>query len=733
MRCSGMRGRAIAAALCALAVVATPAFADGADQRARALVAQMTQSEKFGLMAGACDPRGHTGFVPGIPRLGIPDLYLNDGPVGVHEEPPTLLSQDIAGQCATFQAGEVAAGHSTQMPAPIALAATFDASLAQAYGAVVGDEAARTGNQVIFGPDVNIMRDPRGGRTFEAYGEDPFLAGRMAVGWIQGLQAQHVIADVKHFMANNEENGRQSSDSIVGEQAMREIYMPAFEAAVKEGHAGSVMAAYNKVNGTWMTENDPLLNGVLKKEWGFDGWVLTDYGAQHSTVAAANGGTDMELPFHQFYDQRLLTAAVAGGQVSQATIDDHVLRIVRTMVRFGLLDHPEWWKPRPIDSAAHAAIARRVAARSIVLLRNQGRLLPLSPRVRSIAVIGADATSNRSGGGSSKISTDHSISPLDGIKARAGKDVKVLYDDGSDPARAAQVASKADVALVFAYDVEGENADRKCVALECSSSDPDQDGLIGAVANANRHTVVVLTTGAPVLTPWVGRVAGLLEAWYPGEEGGSALAAVLFGDVDPGGRLPVTFPARQEDVPAQTPDQWPGRGDMGDAEQLPDNLPPPANVLPDKQIFYSEGPLVGYRWYDARQIRPQFPFGFGLSYTRFHYSRPVVERDRVAVEITNVGKRKGSDVAQLYVSIPSPGPGVVEPPRQLKGFARVSLRPGQTKRVDFPLGMRSFAYWDTAGHDWVAPAGCYDAWIARSSRNLVRRVRVRWRTARGCG
>jgi beta-glucosidase len=319
---------------------------------------------------------------------------------------------------------------------------------------------------------------------------------------------------------------------------------------------------------------------------------------------------------------------------------------------------------------------------------------------------------------------------LDGIKARAGKNVKVLYDDGTDVERAAKVAAGADVALVFAYDVEGENADRRCVSLECSASDPDQDRLIERIASVNRHTVVVLTTGAPVLTPWASKVAGVVEAWYPGEEGGAALAAVLFGDVDPGGRLPVTFPARQQDLPAQTSDQWPGRGDMGDAEQLPDNLPPPANVLPDKQIFYSEGVLVGYRWYDARNLQPGFPFGFGLSYTRFRYSRPIAEKGALAVTITNIGRRKGSDVAQLYVGIPAPGPDVTEPPRQLKGFARVSLRPGQSTRVVFPLSERSFAYWDTQARRWIARKRCYDVWVGRSSRNLVRRMRVGWAGAR---
>ena len=314
--------RAIAAGLVAAAAVALPATAAADDRpwmnaglspdaRADLLMPAMTRDEKFALMAGACDPRGHTGFVAGIPRLGIPDLSLNDGPAGVHEEPPTTYSQEPGGTCATFQYGEVGPGHATAMPAPIALAATFDDRLANAYGTVVGDEAAKKQNQVIFGPDVNVMRDPRGGRTFEAYGEDPYLASRMAVGWIDGLQAQHVIADVKHYAANNEESGRQSSDSIVDERTLREIELPAFEAAVKQARVGTVMAAYNKVDGTYMTENDPLLNGVLKRDWGFDGWVLTDYGAQHSTVAAANGGTDMELPYHEFYDGRALAAAVA--------------------------------------------------------------------------------------------------------------------------------------------------------------------------------------------------------------------------------------------------------------------------------------------------------------------------------------------------------------------------------------------------------------------------------------
>src|SRR4051812_3867191 len=498
-----MMGRGVLVAV-ALLALAAPAHAHAAspDARARSLLARMTQDEKLGLMAGQCDPKGHTGVLPGVPRLGIPDLNFNDGPVGVHEEPPTAVTYEPGGACATLQIGEVAPGRSTQMPAPLALAATFDPKLAYAYGAVVGDEAARTGNQVIFGPDINIARDPRGGRTFEAYGEDPYLAGRMAVGWIEGLQDEHVIADVKHFMANNQEAGRQSSDSQVGEQAMHEIYLPAFEASVREAHVGSVMAAYNKVDGTYMTENAPLLSGVLKHDWGFDGFVLTDYGAQHSTVAAANAGTDVELPFHQYYDRRALAASVDAGQISQATIDDHVLRVLRTEIRFGVLDHPEWWRPGPVDFARNGRVARRVEQAGIVLLRNARRVLPLGRSVRSIAVIGTAAAANHSGGGSSKIAPDHPIPPFAAIAARAGKRVRVVYDDGSDPVRAAALAARSDVALVFGYDTEGEGVDRACMALECADGEPDQDGLIRAVAAANRRTVAVLTTGSPVLTPW---------------------------------------------------------------------------------------------------------------------------------------------------------------------------------------------------------------------------------------
>src|SRR4051812_871976 len=399
-----MMGRGVLVAV-ALLALAAPAHAHAAspDARARSLLARMTQDEKLGLMAGQCDPKGHTGVLPGVPRLGIPDLNFNDGPVGVHEEPPTAVTYEPGGTCATFQVGEVGEGRATAMPAPLALAATFDERLARAYGDVVGEEAARKANQAIFGPDVNIVRDPRGGRTFEAYGEDPFLAARMAVGWIEGLQGRHVIADVKHFMANNQEAGRQSSDSRVGEQAMHEIYLPAFEASVREARAGTVMAAYNKVNGTYMTENAPLLDGVLKRDWGFDGFVLTDYGAQHSTAGAANAGTDLELPFHQYYDRRSLAAAVAAGQISQATIDDHVLRILRTMLRFGMFEHPEWWKPGPVDYAHNGRVARMVEQSGIVLLRNAGGALPLRRGVRSIAVIGSAANEIHSGGGSSKI------------------------------------------------------------------------------------------------------------------------------------------------------------------------------------------------------------------------------------------------------------------------------------------------------------------------------------------
>ena len=687
------------------------------DQRAQLLLDAMTQQERYGYMSGQCNPEGHTGALSGIPRLGVPTIYFNDGPAGVHEEPPTYIDQSPAGVCLTFQVGEVGPGHATAMPSPLGLAATFDPRLAFDYGRVVGNEAASKGNEVIFGPDVNIMRDPRGGRTFEAYGEDPFVAARMAVGWIEGLQSQHVIADVKHFMANNEENGRTTSNSIVDERAMHEIYMPAFEAAVKEAHVGTVMAAYNMVNGKYMTENGPLLNGVLKHDWGFPGFVLTDYMAQHSTIAAANAGTDLELPYTEFYDPRLLTAAVAAGQISPATIDDHVRRILRTLFSFGVFDHPEWWKPRSIDFRTNGLVARRIEESAIVLLRNRLGVLPLrARRLRSIAVIGADATSDRSGGGSSKITADHTVSPLQGIITRAGRHVRVNYDDGSDPARAAAVAARSDVALVFAYDTEGEGNDKQCMALECSSSDPNQDGLIERVAAANRRAIVVLTTGSPVLTPWVNRIGGIVEAWYPGEEGGTALASVLFGDTDPGGRLPVTFPVHAGDVPAHTPAQWPGTGGNG--------LPSPFSDVSFMQIHYSESVLVGYRWYDAQHIQPAFPFGFGLSYTRWRYSRLAIRERSVSFTVRNVGHRAGSDIAQLYVGIPALVPGLRQPPRQLKAFAKVGLPAGAARRLTVRLDDRAFAAWSTTSHAWVVRTGCYCVFVGRSSRDLLLRGTV---------
>ena len=686
------------------------------DQRAHLLLNAMTEQERYDYMSGQCDPQGHTGALSGIPRLGVPTIYFNDGPAGVHEEPPTYVNQSPAGVCLTFQVGEVGPGHATAMPSPLAVAATFDPRLAFAYGRVVGNEAARKGNEVIFGPDVNIMRDPRGGRTFESYGEDPYVAARTAVGWVEGLQSQHVIADVKHFMANNEEDGRSTSNSIVDERAMHEIYMPAFEAAVKEAHVGSVMAAYNMVNGTYMTENGPLLNGVLKHDWGFPGFVLTDYMAQHSTIGAANGGTDLELPYTQYYDPRLLTAAVAAGQISPATIDDHVLRILRTLFAFGVFDHPDWWQAgRAIDFRTNGLVSRQIEENAIVLLRNAGQILPLrARRLHSIAVIGSDATLDLSGGGSSKITADHTITPLQGIIARAGRHVRVSYDDGSDPARAATLAKRSDVTLVFAYDTEGEGNDKQCIALECSSSDPKQDGLIESVAAANKRTIVILTTGSPVLSPWVHQVAGIVEAWYPGEEGGAALAAVLFGDADPGGRLPVTFPVRPGDVPAHTASQWPGDP----------TVPAPEADAELLQIHYSESVLVGYRWYDSQRIAPAFPFGFGLSYTRWRYSGLSVRRRTVSVWVRNVGRRAGSDVAQLYLAVPALARGLPQPPRQLKGYMKVRLGPGRAERVTFGLDDRSFADWSTATHAWVVRPGCYPVYVGRSSRNLLLRGTV---------
>ncbi len=671
------------------------------EQRTALLLRAMTIDEKVGLMAGdQLASAEATGVSDGVPRLGIPRMRHSDGPFG-----PRV-------------------GRATAMPGPLALAASFDPALAAENGAVIGSEVRHKGSDLVYAPTVEPMRTPLAGRAFEGYGEDPYLAAETAVGWIRGAQGQGVIATVKHFAPNSQEGegglppltgiegSRGLVDARIDERTLHEIYLPPFEAAVRRAGVGAVMCAYNSLNGQFACENRRLLQHVLRDTWGFGGFVVSDYyAAMKSTAASVNAGTDQEMPFGLLYGPLLLRAALATGQISEATVDRRVGAILRTMLRFGVFDRPAFRADDgAIDRSAHAAVARRTAEQGTVLLQNRGAALPLPDRPGSLAVIGEVATRYKGGGGSSNVQPFAFRDPLAAIRARAGG-ARVRYDPGRDPAAAAAAARGTDAAIVFVEDYASEGTDKPCLALRCAPLDPvsgrplgqigltDPDAVVDAVARANPRTIVVLETGGPVLAPWADRVGAVLEAWYPGQEAGPAIARVLFGDVDPGGRLPVTFPARDGDWPtARDRRQYPG-------------------VL--LRAEYSEGRRIGYRHYDALGIAPRWPFGHGLSYARFALEDLRREPGPALVlsaRVTNVGTRPGTAVPQLYLGRPSTGPD--DAPRALAGVAKVQLAPGASTRVRFPLDDRAFSTWDVQGERWRVVPGCHRVQVGSSSRDL---------------
>jgi beta-glucosidase len=673
------------------------------DQRAQLLLDALSQSQRISLLAGndvlgVTGLTGHTGSSAGVPGL-VPPVRFTDGTAGIRQ------------------------GSATAVPVELAVAASFDPRLAALDGALLADEAKHKGNDVIYGPTLTVMRVAQAGRTFQALGEDPLLSSRLGVGLIDGIQAHGVIADANIYVANNQEGQDPTSISAmpgsplgaatigsrfainanVDERTLRETYLPPFEAAVKDAHVGTVMCAYNLVNGTYNCENGPLLNGILKHEWGFPGFVLSDYGAAHNTVASLTGGLDFEPWPGAAYTPAAVTAAITSGLVSQAQLDDHVRRYLRTLFAFGVFDRPAYAADEAaIDRPAHAAVAQQIEEGAVTLLQNRGPVLPLDAgRLKSIAVIGKVANTFLTGGGSSAVTPYSSVTPLQGIVDRAGPGVHVAYDDGSNPASAAALAGASDVAIVVAANYETEGADLNCLTLECPNAYGDQDTLIQQVARANPNTIVVLETGGPVLTPWRDQVKGVLDAWYPGERGGTAIARVLFGDVDPSGHLPVTFPRAEADEPtAGDPTSYPGVAD---------------------NETYREGVFVGYRWFDAHHLEPAFPFGFGLSYTSFAYRglaiRPTASGASVSATVTNTGARAGTAVPQLYLGLPSL-PGVAEPPAQLRGFDKRALAPGKSARVTFTLDARSLSYWDTVSHRWRVAPGCDTVMVGSSSRHL---------------
>lgn len=654
-------------------------------ERAAQVLAEMTLDEKLSLVHGGLEAdltglTGYSGVISAIPRLCIPRLTMSDGPAGVR------------------------ISNTTQLPAPVSLAATWNSEMAYAYGKVIGSEAVTKGVDVQLGPEIDIVRDPRAGRAFETYSEDPVLAGVIGAATVRGIQDQGVQSQVKHWSVYNQETfrGTPLDDVQVDDRTVRELYAAPFERVVKEAQPSSLMCAYSYINGQAACENS-YLNSILKGDWAFPGYVTSDWVlATHSTVASANNGMDMEMPYGVFYGLPL-KAAVLAGTVSEQTLDDMVQRILQQEFRFGLFNNKQKGSYQAFASTdEHVMVAADVAAEGAVLLKNEGRLLPLTSAVGKIAVIGLDAAdaSESRGFGSAMVAGTGTVTPLQGIQDRAGS-VAVTYTDGEDVNKATQVAQDADVAIVYVARGSAEGLDQS--SLDLSSS---QNDLIAAVAQHNPNTLVVLNTGSAVTMPWLEQVHGVLEMWYPGQQSGTALASLLFGDANPSGKLPITFPKRLEDLPAAAKDRFPGAGG---------------------KVNYSEGLDIGYRWYDETGIAPLFPFGFGLSCTRFEIGELSLDRSelgtdgsiQVGTTVTNTGDRAGSEVVQLYLAYPATSG---EPVKVLQAFTKVSLEPGESKKIALQIDAAQIACWSSEQKRWELVPGRYAVKVGNSSDNLVARA-----------
>ncbi len=828
---------AVSLAACFLAVISAIAmFANSApadvEQRVEAILSRMTLEDKIDILGGVDDF-----YIRAYPKLGIPRLRMADGPLGVRH-----------------------GGPSTAMAGGISLAATWDPALAEQVGKQIARDARTKGVHFMLGPAVNIYRAPMNGRNFEYMGEDPYLAGRIAVAYIRGMQGQGVSATIKHFMGNNSEFDRHNVDSIIDERTMREIYLPAFEAAVKQAHVGAVMDSYNLTNGSHMTQNAHLNIDILKKEWGFNGILMSDWTSTYDAVGAANGGLDLEMPRGDYLNREKLLPAIHQGLVSVATIDDKVRRILRIAIQFGWLDREQTDLAISRYNREGDRVALESAREGAVLLKNDGNLLPLSKnRIKSVLVVGPDAyPAVPEGGGSARVVPFEAVSFLQGIGDYLGDSAQVFYSPGlptlndvadatsfstaasagepgleaeyftndnltgkpyltrteahvnfGAPARAMlpdqalssrwtgyysptsagkydlsasstgedggyyrvyvddklvlddwkdskemlgsatlsldasphkvvlehhghsqwlgghfrmgifgedaavlpdskKLAAQADVVVVaagFDPESESEGADRTF------RLPPGQDELIHEMAAANKNTVVVLTSGGGVdMREWIDRVPALLEAWYPGQEGGKAAAEILFGEVNPSGRLPASFERSWEENPAH------------------DSYYPPAGT---NRVTYKEGVFVGYRGYEQNGTKPLFPFGFGLSYTTFRYGNLAIKPANrgtggdmlstplfdVSFDITNTGTREGADVAQVYVA--ESHAKIARPPKELKAFVRVNLKPGETQTSSVILDGRAFSYFDAAAKQWRTDPGEFQILVGRSSQEIA--------------
>ena len=793
-----------------------------AEKRVDSILSKMTIGEKIEMVGGISDF-----YTRPIPRLGVPSLRMSDGPMGVHDY-----------------------GLTTAYPAGIALAASWDVDLAERFGTAMGKDARARGVHFILGPGMNIYRAPMNGRNFEYFGEDPFLASRMAVGVIRGIQGQRVIATAKHFAGNNSEFARMTLSSDIDERTLREIYLPAFEASVKEAHVGAVMDAYNLVNGAYMTQNSHLNNEILKKEWGFDGILMSDWGATHDGVAAANGGLDLEMPSPTFMNGDTLLPAIDHGTMPVAILDDKVRRILRKAIEFGFFDQPQTDSDIPSYSQEGRQVALEMARDGMVLLKNSGNLLPLDEnRLKTIAVIGPDAyPAVIGGGGSAETKPFNAVSCLEGISNRLGTKAKVLYavdvppldevfessefvtapngESGlkgeyfsNEELKGAPALVRTDKHVHFdwgegsfaagepvdhfsirwtGYIVPKEGGDYKFftsaddgvrlyvgdeiaiddwlphsqtmdtaarhleggqaykIRLEyfesvgsaivgfgvtraeafigretkalaakadaviiCAGFDPKTEGegfdrtfqlpggedeLIRQISAVNKNVIVVLTAGGNVdMTGWIKNVPAILHAWYPGQEGGTALAQILFGDYSPSGKLPASFERRWEDNPTFH-SYYPENG--------------------GNRVQYSEGIFLGYRHFDRSETKPLFAFGYGLSYTTFAYSKLLVmpqngnlnEPVTVSFDVRNTGQRAAAEVAELYVG--DAHASVPRPVKELKGFAKVNLKPGESRRVTLTLKRRAFSFYDVQKKDWSAEPGDFTVLVGGSSDDI---------------
>ena len=721
--------------LVALPVLAqTPVYLDDSkpvEERVEDALSRMTLEEKIAVT------HAQSKFCsPGVARLGIPEFWMTDGPHGIR--PEVLWDEwDQAGwtndSCVAF-------------PALTCLAATWDTDMSMLYGKSIGEEARYRNKTVLLGPGVNIYRTPLNGRNFEYMGEDPYLAGRMVVPYVQGVQQNGVAACVKHYALNNQEVNRHTTNVIVDDRALYEIYLPAFKAAVQEGKAWSIMGAYNLYKGQHACHNQYLLNDILKGEWGFDGVVVSDWGGVHDTDQAITNGLDMEFgswtdglsngasnAYDNYYLADPYLERIQSGKAGTKELDDKVRRILRLAFRTTMDRNRPYGAMR---SPEHYDAARKIGEAGIVLLQNNGNLLPIDlAKTKKIAVIGENAVKMMTvGGGSSSLKVQREISPLDGIRNRVGNRAEVVYargyvgdasgeyngvvsgqnlkDDRSPEeliAEAVRVAGEADY-VIF---IGGLN---KSAHQDCEDSDRTglglpygQDRVITELVKANQNLVVINVSGNAVAMPWIKEVPAVLQAWFLGSEAGNAIAAVLMGDVNPSGKLPFTFPARLEDVPAHQLGEYPGSEKVGD-------------IVNEK---YNESIFVGYRWADKqKKAKPLFPFGHGLSYTTFEYGKPVADKKTMTaddtitftVTVKNTGDREGQEVVQLYIS--DKKSSLPRPVKELKGFRKVKLAPGEEQKVSFTVAKDALSFFDDGKHVWVAEPGKFEAVIAASAADI---------------